>query len=199
MMKVVKKTHFTTNDKMCQFKLNKAILAMTYEIEKKYDNIAVVGIGSDRATGDSFGPLVGYMLSRCSQIYHLDIYGTILNPVHAINIIETLEKIDNSRTLVIAVDASLGRPEHIGHIVLSNQPIRPGSGVGKNLPPVGDISISGIVAVGGFLPLVMLQNTSLGLVYKMAEIAANSIRHILYKQQLEPKKADRAKTSITAC
>lgn len=185
MVRVVKKAHFTTGDKMCQVKLNRAILAMTSEIKKKYNRIAVVGIGSDRATGDSFGPLVGHMLSKC-RIYDFDVHGTILNPVHAQNIKETLESIDHSNTLVIAVDASVGRPEHIGDIILSNHPIKPGSGVGKDLPPVGDISISAVVAMAGFLPLVMLQNTSLGLVYKMAEIAANSIRHVLYKQQLEP-------------
>ncbi|MDQ2086418.1 spore protease YyaC [Herbivorax sp. ANBcel31] len=197
MIKVVKKTHFTTNDKTCQFKLNKQILTMASEIEKTYSRIAVVGIGSDRSTGDSFGPLVGYMLSKCS-IYDFDVYGTILNPVHAKNIKETVDSIDHSNTLVIAVDASVGRPEHIGHIVLSNQPIKPGSGVGKNLPPVGDITLSAIVTISGFLPLVMLQNTSLGLVYKMAEIAANSIRHILYKQQLEPSRCEKSKISITA-
>lgn len=199
MIKVVKKTHFTTNDKRCQFKLNKAIFTMVSEVEKEYDRIAVVGIGTDRATGDSFGPLVGYMLSRCHQIYDFDTYGTILNPVHAKNIEETLEKIEHSKTLVIAVDACLGQADHIGHIVLSNQPIKPGSGVGKDLAPVGDISISAIVAIAGFLPLVMLQNTSLGLVYKMAEIAANSIRHVLYKQQLESKKLNKAKSPTTAC
>ncbi|NLI58748.1 MAG: spore protease YyaC [Clostridium sp.] len=195
MVKVVKKTHFTTDDKMCQFKLGKAILGMTSEVKKEYNRIAVVGIGSDRATGDSFGPLVGHMLSKC-RIYDFDVYGTILNPVHAQNIEETLKSIDHSNTLVIAVDASVGNPEHIGNIVLSNQPIKPGSGVGKDLPPVGDISISAIVAMAGFLPLVMLQNTSLGMVYKMAEIASNSIRHVLYKQQLEPVRKNKINLHI---
>lgn len=79
---------------------------------------------------------------------------------------------------------------------MSNQPIKPGSGVGKDLPPVGDISISAIVAMAGFLPLVMLQNTSLGMVYKMAEIASNSIRHVLYKQQLEPVRKNKINLHI---
>ncbi|AUG59050.1 spore protease YyaC [Acetivibrio saccincola] len=195
MVKVVKKAHFTTNDKMCQFKLNKAILAMTSDIKKRYNRIAVVGIGSDRATGDSFGPLVGHMLSKY-RVYDFDVYGTISDPVHAKNIEETIKSIDHSNTLVIAVDASVGSPEHIGHIVLSNQPIKPGNGVGKNLPPVGDISISAVVAVAGFLPLIMLQNTSLGMVYKMAEITANSIRHVLYKQQLEPVRRNKINLHI---
>jgi len=60
--------------------------------------------------------------------------------------------------------------------------------VGKDLPPVGDISVSGIVAFGGFAPYMVLQNTSLGLVYKMAEITSNAIKYVLYKQQLEPQR-----------
>ncbi|TYQ17036.1 UNVERIFIED_CONTAM: putative sporulation protein YyaC [Acetivibrio alkalicellulosi] len=186
MLKVSKKIHFTTNDKFCQYKLNKGMLEMVKETNKNYKRIAVVGIGSDRSTGDSFGPLVGHMLSRWS-IFDFDVYGTITEPVHAKNLKETLDSIDHSNTLVIAVDASVGKPENIGHIVLSNEPIKPGSGVGKDLPPVGDITLSGIVTFSGFMPLIMLQNTSLGLVYKMAEIASNSIKHLLYKQQLQPK------------
>ena len=53
---------------------------------------------------------------------------------------------------------------------------------------VGDVSFSGVVTIGGIMPHIMLQNTSLGLVYKMAEITANSIKHVLYKQQRPKKK-----------
>ena len=39
-------------------------------------------IGSDRITGDSLGPLIGYQLSPyCSRIFH--VYGTLDDPVHA--------------------------------------------------------------------------------------------------------------------
>jgi putative sporulation protein YyaC len=93
--------------------------------------------------------------------------------------------------LVIAVDASIGDINHVGYIEVSNRPIKPGSGVGKDLPPVGDIALSGIVTMAGLgaLSSIMLQSTSLGLVYKMAEIASKSIIHILYKQQLELKRS----------
>jgi putative sporulation protein YyaC len=127
------------------------------------------------------------MLSRCT-IYDFDVYGTIIDPVHALNLTDTINKIDMSNTLVIAVDASIGGLDYIGHIGLSNEPIKPGSGVGKDLSPVGDISLSGIVTIGGLMPHVMLQSTSLGLVYKMAEITTNAIKHILYKEQLEPQR-----------
>jgi len=52
------------------------------------------------------------MLSKC-KIYDFDVYGTIVEPVHALNLKETMDKIDTSNTLVIAVDASIGSIEHI--------------------------------------------------------------------------------------
>ncbi|NLL05567.1 MAG: spore protease YyaC [Clostridiaceae bacterium] len=183
----VKKVYVNTNEKMCQYKLNQEAYNLISEVDKQYKRIAVVCIGTDRSTGDSFGPLVGFMLSKY-RIYDFDVYGTILDPVHAMNLTDTIEKIDTENTLVIAVDASIGRIDHIAHIGLSKGSIKPGSGVGKDLPAVGDVSFSGVVTMAGIMPQIMLQNTSLGLVYKMAEITANSIRHVLYKQQLEPYK-----------
>jgi len=196
-MSKVKKVYVNTSDKMCQYRLNQEAYNLINQLDKEYNRIAVVCIGTDRSTGDSFGPLVGFMLSKC-RIYDFDVYGTIEEPVHAMNLKETLEKIDIENTLVIAVDASIGRIEHIGHIGLSNGPIKPGSGVGKNLPEVGDISFSGVVTIGGIMPQIMLQNTSLGLVYKMAEITANSIKYVLYKKQLEPQRINKLGSFATA-
>ncbi len=185
-MSKVKKIYVNTNEKMCQYRLNQEAFNLIEGINKQYRRIAVVCVGTDRSTGDSFGPLVGFMLSRY-RIYDFDVYGTIEDPVHAMNLTETMAKIDQENTLVIAVDASVGKLEYIGHIGLCEGSIKPGSGVGKNLPAVGDVSFSGVVTIGGLMPHIMLQNTSLGLVYKMAEITANSIKHVLYKQQKDKK------------
>lgn len=196
-MSKVKKVYVNTNEKMCQYRLNQEAYNLINGINKQYKRIAVVCIGTDRSTGDSFGPLVGFMLSKY-RIYDFDVYGTITEPVHAMNLAETMDKIDLENSLVIAVDASIGRLEHIAHIGLSDSSIKPGSGVGKDLPAVGDVSFSGVVTMAGIMPQVMLQNTSLGLVYKMAEITANSIKHVLYKQQLEPQRSKKTGVFATA-
>jgi len=47
--------------------------------------------------------------------------------------------------------------------------------VNKDLPPVGDIHMTGIVNVGGFMEYFVLQNTRLNLVVKMADIIAGCI------------------------
>ena len=92
-------------------------------------------IGSDRITGDSLGPLIGYQLSPyCSRIFH--VYGTLDDPVHALNLPDRISYIHSRHpeALLVAIDASLGSRRHQGYITIGNGAIRPGAGAGKTLP-----------------------------------------------------------------
>ena len=75
-------------------------------------------IGSDRSTGDSLGPLVGYKLEKRGEQARL--MGTLKQPVHAINLEEAVSRIgaEYRDSVVVAVDASIGRHEHVGYITL---------------------------------------------------------------------------------
>lgn len=179
---------FDANDKTVQFKVNKQLLELVDNVGKSFERIAVVCIGTDRSTGDSFGPLVGYSLSR-HTIYDFDVYGTLYEPVHALNLDETLAKINQEKTLIIGVDASLGDFRHVGYISMGYGGIKPGAGVGKELPTVGDIFMSGIVNISGFVPVMLLQSTRLAVVYRMAEITYYAINSILYKRCCKKTKA----------
>jgi len=132
-------------------------------------------IGTDRATGDCLGPLVGTNLKRLGY----SVLGTMDEPLHAQNLIRELQKVPTiyDHHLVLAIDASLGRLEDIGTITLANYPLKPGSGVHKDLPPVGNISIMGIVNMGGFLELQILQCTRLNTVMKLA----SDITHLIWQ------------------
>ncbi len=138
--------------------------------------IVAVCLGTDRSTGDSLGPLSGTALSkyRCSSF---DLYGTLENPVHAMNLDDTLEQLYRTfdDPFVIAIDACLGNAASIGTIHLGEGPLRPGAGVNKTLTPVGDIYISGVVNVGGLMGYHVLQNTRLHLVMGMANLIARSL------------------------
>ncbi|MGI6697803.1 MAG: spore protease YyaC [Clostridia bacterium] len=140
--------------------------------------IIMLCIGTDRSTGDCLGPLVGYKLSAMNSSRYL-VYGTLDKPVHAKNLKEALEKIRarHSNPFIIAVDASLGSMERIGHITIGEGPLRPGAGVKKNLPCVGDMHVSGIVNFGGFMEYLILQNTRLSLVMKMANVISSGIHY----------------------
>lgn len=127
-------------------------------------------IGTDRSTGDALGPLVGTILSR-KGLNRLHIMGTLDQPIHAKNLDDTLLYIRRSynNPYIIGIDACLGKTDSVGFITLTEAPLRPGAGVNKQLPEVGEINITGIVNVGGFMEYMVLQNTRLNLVWQMAE------------------------------
>ncbi len=137
----------------------------------------LLSIGTDRSTGDSLGPLVG---SRVSELAPglIPVFGTLEEPVHAVNLKEKLIEIKRrfpGQPLIIAVDACLGQLQNVGTISLGKGSLQPGTGVHKELPPVGDIFISGVVNLGGFLEFLVLQNTRLCLVMKMADCIAHAL------------------------
>ena len=76
-------------------------------------------IGSDRATGDSLGPIIGHKLAQnhFSSIY---IYGTLEEPVHAKNLEKVIDTIYDtfSNPYIVAIDACLGKASHIGYFTL---------------------------------------------------------------------------------
>ncbi|AFV10292.1 putative sporulation protein [Thermacetogenium phaeum DSM 12270] len=148
--------------------------------------VVLLGIGTDRSTGDSLGPLVG---SRVNELAPglLPVFGTLDDPVHAVNLAEKTEAIQNAFPfpLIIAVDASLGQPQNVGAITIGRGHLKPGTGVHKDLPPVGDIFITGVVNIGGYLEYLVLQNTRLGLVMKMADCIARAV--ILGCEQVRKK------------
>ncbi|MFB9326600.1 spore protease YyaC [Paenibacillus aurantiacus] len=144
--------------------------------------IVVVCVGTDRSTGDALGPLVGTALSKYRSRY-FDIYGTLEEPVHAMNLADTLQRITRQvrHPYVIGIDACLGQVSSVGSIQVGTGPVRPGAGVNKELPPVGDIHVTGIVNVGGFMEYFVLQNTRLHLVMRMSEVIAHSLFSAIVK------------------
>jgi putative sporulation protein YyaC len=144
--------------------------------------VVVVCIGTDRSTGDCLGPLVGTSLAKYnSSFFHL--FGTLEHPVHAVNLGDTINEIEQTFTnpFIIGIDACLGQSSSVGSIQVVKGPLKPGAGVNKQLPPVGDIHLTGIVNVGGFMEYFVLQNTRLSLVMTLSEIIAASL-HSAIKQ-----------------
>ena len=142
-----------------------------------YDSIVFLFIGSDRSTGDSLGPIIGYNLCDL-DLDNIYFRGTLDAPVHARNLSLVMAEIVNvsKNPFIVAVDACLGRAENVGMITLGDGPIKPGSGVNKDLAPVGNIHITGIVNYGGFMDFIILQNTRLNVVVKMANAISDGIK-----------------------
>lgn len=142
------------------------------------NDVEFVCIGTDRSTGDSLAPLVGTFLE---SMEYTNVHGTIDNPVHAENLSMVLRCLSDDK-IVIALDACLGEKSSVGTYSVFKGPIYPGAGAGKRLPPVGDYSVTGVVnvgGIGGIMDCLVLQNTRLSVVMKMAQTIAEAIYHVL--------------------
>lgn len=138
-------------------------------------------IGIDRCTGDCFGPLTGTLLQQ-----HMvpNIFGTLQNPVHAKNLTQVKEQIPRD-SFVVAVDACLGSAGTLGNVIVKKSPIYPGKAMEKILPPVGDLSVVLNVNIAGIANYLLLQNSSLYMVWKGASVLARSISTALYMRKKE--------------
>ena len=163
-----------------------------YEIKQKktIDHIVFLCIGTDRITGDSFGPFVGYRLEeRLKNNFYpeIKIIGTLEHTVSAKNIQNTLKKIEQEipNPCIVAIDAALSCKENVGKIVVTEGAMQLGKSLRKEGMQVGDISIKGVVAKDYKIPssnLKILQNTPLHMVVEMAETVANGIYHVIQYQ-----------------
>lgn len=173
--------YFNSNEKSSAYELGLALSVLIKKQELSDKNIIFLCIGSDRATGDCLGPIIGYKLSKYIRQPDFHIYGTLEHPVHAKNLRDTLAMINqkHENAFIIAIDASLGKSDHIGYITLGEGPLKPGAGVDKDLPEVGDLFITGIVNFSGMLDHMLLQTTRLNVVMSMADQICLAINYCI--------------------
>ena len=130
----------------------------------------------DRSTGDSLGPLIGSKLVA-EVTGDVTVIGTLEHPVHAVNLDRTIEEMEEHYpdAIIVAVDAAVGRWDHVGLVTLEKGPLRPGLGVRKELTAVGDISITGIVGGAESGDPLFLQSIRLSQVMRLADCISRSI------------------------
>jgi putative sporulation protein YyaC len=143
---------------------------------KTSKEIIILCIGSDRSTGDSLGPMVGTLLKE--RNIHYPVYGTLKEPVHALNLKKVLKQIHENHDdpFILGIDACLGDESQIGYIIIKEGSFVPGNALNKVLPSVGDYHMKAIVNhLDHFSPTHSLNSTRLYTVLKLAEIMANII------------------------
>lgn len=179
---MVKKVMFDSLSNNCIYNIREVLCPELSRAIKNNRDIVILCIGTDRSTGDSLGPLVGDKLKFLvrEKVY---LYGGLKDPVHAKNLVETIDIINynHKSPYIIAVDASLGPLQNVGKIVIESKPLTPGAALKKNLPPIGDLYITGIVNISGSLEFMVLQNTRLYIVMKLAECISSGVYHAILK------------------
>ena len=167
---------------MIQYVFNSASRNNYFEMAKALKTICnnekpiVVCVGSDLTVGDSLGPFVGTTIIKDNKLDFF-VYGTLENPITAREVETVSKKIKlihpNSKVLV--VDAALGKKSEIGYVKVLDSGIKPGLGVKKDLPLLGDFSI--IAIVGEYLDkkYAISKNERFNLVYLMGQDIAKAI------------------------
>lgn len=177
--------YYNVQQKQAQIEFSMQIRKLKKYIQSINRTPVFLCIGSDRATGDCFGPLIGEKLthkfatSKTPSAMPI-VYGTLQTPVHAVNLSNTIGQIQNTfyQPFIIAVDASLGVRQHIGYITLGNGPLLPGIGVQKELPHIGNAAITGIVNLAGKNSHTTLQTTRLSTVMELADFVVKGISSV---------------------
>lgn len=160
-----------------------------YDFKRKnYTDLIFLCIGTDRVTGDSFGPLVGYrlkkLLTELQYQEHILVMGDLEETVCATNIEEKIKYIQEQYYMpyIVAIDAAFSSKENIGKIIINKKGIKIGKGINKKFKEIGQVSIKGIVAKDYKIPKVnyaVLQNIPLGRVMELSENTANGIYEVI--------------------
>lgn len=152
------------------------LLIMEEMQASRKSEIVFLCIGTDRSTGDSLGPLIGYKLEE-RGIKNAKVFGTLDRPIHAMNLENCMEQVIHAfpDAVIVAVDASVGNTEHVGYVTLGRGALKPGLGVRKDLEAVGDIFITGIVGASRNGDPLMLQSVRLSVVMRLADCISRSI------------------------
>ena len=135
----------------------------------------IVCIGTDAVAGDSLGPLTGSLLKEKINGKTF-IFGSMESTITAKDVKSVASFLEATYpySQVLAIDAALGIKEEIGQIKISDQPVKPGLGVNKNLQKIGTASLLAVVEEKN-LTKNLLPTVRFSLIYKMAEIISSAI------------------------
>ena len=131
------------------------------------DDMVFACVGTDAVILDSLGPMVGTMLKKRNP--NINIYGTLDDPITGLNIrskVKTIKK-NHPNAVVIAIDACMVcDTENIHDVYLLNKPLKPGGGIDRTLPKIGNYTIKGATT---HVDNQNLSNGRMRYIYNMAE------------------------------
>lgn len=149
-------------------------------------DVVLVCIGTDKNLLDCLGPMVGSML--VDTLPALKLYGTLDAPLHAQNLPRLLKDIRSKHpeAIEVAIDASVGSREQVGMIKVRQGGIIPGKAMARQLPEVGDLSITGVVTTKTISSRAgIFQDGSITPVFHMAKTICQALQ-IWYSRELDP-------------
>jgi len=155
----------------------------------------ILCVGTVNVTGDSVGPLVGDALIKLGVDAY--VYGKTKRPVNGINYEKYVEFIKNNHpeSIVIAVDACLGKKDDVGKTKYAATKLRAGAALKKTLPSFGDLTVLCVVAEKSKDNLHALIAADKDMVSSLAEKTAEKIFSLVEYLRLNYKEQHKIKTS----
>lgn len=133
----------------------------------------ILALGSDKHTIDCFGPLTGHFLKAMGV--PTIVYGCLRAPLnsHTLPEIYPLLNTVHKGIPILAVDSMIGNKQDVGKLKLVDGGIFPGSGIGKDFPLTGNVSLTAIITDKE--TFATRQAIGLGQVHQLAISAAKII------------------------
>ena len=176
---------FDNKNENLPFCIAKAIENM---VEMPVESPILLFIGSDGNIGDSLAPLCGTLFT--GQNTACISYGSLNSPVSAkeVSYLVNFVKKCHPGAIFVVIDAAVGKNQDLGMIKVQKCGIKPGLGVNKNLPMVGDISIVGVLAEKRSSNSIM-SPVRLSTVYEMAKSVADGLNIFIKNNENALKRA----------
>lgn len=159
------------------------------KIDNNYSDLVFLCIGTDRMTGDCFGPLVGNKIKNAIINYNIKctVYGDLETPLIYSNVDKSIKEINEryNNPCIIAIDAALSKESNIGKILVRKGGLKFGGAINKGRKEVGNISIKAIIGKNyktTHQNMELLQNTSLNFVMNLVDIVSEGIVEIIKKE-----------------
>lgn len=148
-------------------------------VDRGEREIVIVCFGTNAISGDALGPMVGTLLTQKYNVPAF-VYGTDECTVNGKNMAQWLSfiKTVHKDAIFVAVDASLGRADKIGDIVIRPDGVCPSGVTGKS-ERFGDVGILGIVAQNHKDALMQLMCVSPLEVSKMADKISIMLKDVI--------------------
>lgn len=162
-------------------------------LKKINNNIVFLCIGTNKVTGDCFGPYVGTFLKKSfNEFQNIKIIGDLNNDI-TYNEIKNLEKIienECKNSLIIVIDSALSDKENIGKVFVQNRGLKYAEGLRKQNNRIGNISIKAVVgknANNSFRNFKTLKGVSIESVQTLSNFVARGIIEVMNKKEIYGK------------
>lgn len=155
------------------------------------EDYVFVCVGTNKLIEDSFGPMVGDLLTCNFYKYpHIKVLGTMKKPVHFNNAPIFLDYLKCNKSKIILIDSALGKYEDIGNTYINLGGTEIGKAFGKSYYFPANFNIKTVVGVQeeNHLGKSRIKNfekkRSLEQIRKMAQKVAQQVTSIAYETNL---------------